>query len=372
MAATNPIRVVYAASATGAQEALSIDWRDQVPSGYSFEVQFNAGASGSVTIESTLDNINDPTITADWVAETVAITADTRGIIGHPVTAVRLNISSLAGGTLTLKLLGGSVIGDVSGLVIPGGGGGPSSNVNVAQVGGTTVITAGVAGLLAVGGNVASLATDSGNPVKIGGVYNTPITAATAGQRVESSISRRGSLSIMPAMTPITAADGRVNTSMGFPNSAADPVNETGTVLLPVTATYVFNGTTWDRQRGNTTGTIVIPPQGWSYAAASGGIVNTTTAVTIKGAAGAGIRNYLSGLTLSSDTLGAATELAIRDGAGGTVLWRTKLQTASMNPVNIQFPVPLYSTANTLLEVVTLTASVTGGVYVDATGYTAP
>jgi hypothetical protein len=116
-----------------------------------------------------------------------------------------------------------------------------------------------------------------------------------------------------------------------------------------------------------------IPEADWSYAAAPGGISNTTVAVTIAAAAGAGIRNYLTGLQLSSDALGAATELAIRDGAGGTVLWRTKIGTGGLAAGEaVTFPSPLKSTANTLLEVVTLTASVTGGVFVNAQGYTAP
>ena len=59
----------------------------------------------------------------------------------------------------------------------------------------------------------------------------------------------------------------------------------------------------------------------WSYAGAAAGIANTTTAVTIK-AAVAGKRNYVTDLQLSHATLGAATEIAIRDGAGGSVLWR--------------------------------------------------
>ena len=116
------------------------------------------------------------------------------------------------------------------------------------------------------------------------------------------------------------------------------------------------------------------PPRSSSGARAPGrprSCISSGSCYGHEGAAGASVRNYLSGLIISTDALGAATELAVRDGAGGTVLWRGKLQTTAMNPTNIQFPTPLYSTANTLLEVVTLTA-VTGGVYVDATGYTAP
>ncbi len=116
-----------------------------------------------------------------------------------------------------------------------------------------------------------------------------------------------------------------------------------------------------------------IPENEWVYAAASGGITNTTTAVTLVAAQAAGIRNYLTSLQLSSDALGAATEIAIRDGAGGTVLWRGKIGMAGITGVStIQFSDPLKSTAATLLEVVTLTASVTGGVYVNAQGYIAP
>ena len=116
-----------------------------------------------------------------------------------------------------------------------------------------------------------------------------------------------------------------------------------------------------------------IPENEWVYAAASGGIANTTTAVTLVAAQAAGIRNYLTNLQLSSDALGAATEIAIRDGAGGTVLWRGKIGTAGIAGVStIQFSDPLKSTAATLLEVVTLSASVFGGVYVNAQGYIAP
>ncbi len=116
-----------------------------------------------------------------------------------------------------------------------------------------------------------------------------------------------------------------------------------------------------------------IPENEWVYAAASGGITNTTTAATLVAAQAAGVRNYLTSLQISSDVLGAATEIAIRDGAGGTVLWRGKIGTAGIAGVStIQFSDPLKSTAATLLEVVTLSASVTGGVYVNAQGYIAP
>lgn len=107
----------------------------------------------------------------------------------------------------------------------------------------------------------------------------------------------------------------------------------------------------------------------WQYAAAASGISNTTTAVTFK-AAHATLRNYITAIQIESDALGAATELAIRDGAGGTVIWRTKIGTGGITGgISIVFPTPLKGSAATLLEVVTLTASVTGAVYFNAQGY---
>jgi hypothetical protein len=109
----------------------------------------------------------------------------------------------------------------------------------------------------------------------------------------------------------------------------------------------------------------------WSYVPAVAGIANTTTAVTIKDAAGAGKRNYITAIQVSANALGTATVLAIRDGAGGAVLWRLAIPT-TLNPAgwSFTFPTPLRSSANTLLEVVTLTASTTGAVFVNAQGYT--
>ena len=108
----------------------------------------------------------------------------------------------------------------------------------------------------------------------------------------------------------------------------------------------------------------------WNYAAASSGIASTTTAVTIKAAAGAGLRNYITDIQISHATLGAATEFAVRDGAGGTVLWRGTLGTVANENISVRFNTPLVGTANTLLEVLTI-SSVTGGVYFNAQGFSA-
>lgn len=116
-----------------------------------------------------------------------------------------------------------------------------------------------------------------------------------------------------------------------------------------------------------------IPENDWSYAAAASGIVNTTTAVTFKAAAGSGLKNYITAVQFMAEALTTATELVIRDGAAGTVKWRIKIATAGLTAGReIVFPTPIQSSANTLLEVATLTASGAGAVYFNAQGYVAP
>lgn len=111
----------------------------------------------------------------------------------------------------------------------------------------------------------------------------------------------------------------------------------------------------------------------WSYAPAVAGISNTTTAVTVKAAAGANVRNYITAIQIATSVaLQTATVLAIRDGAAGTVLWRLPLTTTvNTGGFSFTFPTPLRGSANTLLEVVTLTANGTGAIYFNCQGYTA-
>jgi len=114
------------------------------------------------------------------------------------------------------------------------------------------------------------------------------------------------------------------------------------------------------------------PANEWAYAAAASGISNTTTAVTVKTAGAAGIRNYVTAIDLSWSALTTGTEIALRDGASGTVIWRQNLIAGAAGDRAITFPNPLRGTAATLLEFVTITATgASGAVYVNVHGYQA-
>ena len=116
-----------------------------------------------------------------------------------------------------------------------------------------------------------------------------------------------------------------------------------------------------------------IPENEWSYVAASGGITNTTTPVDIAGGAGSGVRNYVTSLQLYSDTLGTATEIVLRDGTGGSILWRSKIGTnGTVGIQDIRFHPPIRGSTNTLMQFACVTATGTGSIYVNAHGYKAP
>lgn len=138
----------------------------------------------------------------------------------------------------------------------------------------------------------------------------------------------------------------------------------------------VYNGTTWDMARGDANGVSTTPGRPatyWRYTPPTGGYLNSTAGVTVKAAAGAGVRNYIWSGECWSETLGAATEIEIRDGAAGAAMWRSKISTAGLTSgFTLNFNPPLQGTANTLVEFAGTTASVTGAIYCSFQGTTGP
>lgn len=109
------------------------------------------------------------------------------------------------------------------------------------------------------------------------------------------------------------------------------------------------------------------PDLTWNYAAASGGITNSTD-VTVKAAAGSGVRNFIRDLDVRNAHASVATEFVIKDGAS-TVLWRGHLP-ANGDQVSITFDPPLRGTANTAVNIACVTTG--AQVYANVRGFTAP
>lgn len=121
-----------------------------------------------------------------------------------------------------------------------------------------------------------------------------------------------------------------------------------------------------------TTGKAIFLPYAlrandWVYAAVAGGLV-TTAGVTIKAAAGSGIRNCVTSMQVMNSHQTIGTEVVLRDGAAGTVIWRGWAQFAG-GGMTAPFPVQVCGSANTLLEIAEVTATATAGVLVSAQGY---
>jgi len=99
---------------------------------------------------------------------------------------------------------------------------------------------------LPVAGNVAAAGADSGNPVKIGAKVNTTRPTYTDGQRADAQADTRGNLSVH-LMDKDTANPVSIGALAG--DTIASPN------VSPFVGAFglVYNGTTWDRHRGDIT-----------------------------------------------------------------------------------------------------------------------
>lgn len=145
--------------------------------------------------------------------------------------------------TTRLPLASAPLAADID---LAGGGGGATNAQLVAAL--ATQTAAINAGPGVVVGNVAGNAADAGNPVKFGGVFNAARPTYTAGTRTDAQSDARGNLyvTLASAATAIDAA-----------NNANDAQATTLLALSSRGFQYHFNGTTWDRARGNTAGAFV-------------------------------------------------------------------------------------------------------------------
>jgi len=100
----------------------------------------------------------------------------------------------------------------------------------------------GGAAVQQVVGNVGSAMTDSGNPVKVGGIYNTGRPTLVSGQRSDLQLGQQGSLNVtllaQDSASAITAENGFV-----------DGVSNARLGIVVASYNKMYNGTTWDRAR---------------------------------------------------------------------------------------------------------------------------
>lgn len=91
-------------------------------------------------------------------------------------------------------------------------------------------------------GGVASGSADTGNPIKVAGVYNTTPPTLTNGQRGDLQVGNRGTLNVQ-------LVDGN-GTNLSTVSNTADAGNLTNAFKVQ-SLSKLYNGTTSDLQRGN-------------------------------------------------------------------------------------------------------------------------
>lgn len=184
-----------------------------------------------------------------------------------------------------------------------------NSAINMAQVGGTNTVTAGVNGTQAVGGNVATNVAIGTNPINNGAQgVSSENAVVTTGRMVQLVADLVGKLIVLPYSNPENFVSGAITTAM------------TG-----------------------------------------------TTSTSLLAAPASGLRNYITHIVVSNAHATVGTDLIIQDGSGGTTLY-TIPAAAVYGGSSITFPVPLRqpTTATAIF-----CANVTTGAStkVSATGY---
>lgn len=133
-----------------------------------------------------------------------------------------------------------------------------------------------------VAGAVASGATDSGNPVKVGGKYNATLPTLSDGQRGDLQVGSRGVLRVALVADGATTIMTRTSD-----NSDAMAVSATSDKYVTISRNNVFNGTTWDRTPGDTTGAYSVSRASTVGGYTPGQLISaaTTNATNVKASA---------------------------------------------------------------------------------------
>lgn len=264
------------------------------------------------------------------VQSPVYILGDTSGnpIYGSAGTA-NANVLTVQGIASMTKLLvdGSGVTQPVSGTITANQGGAwtvaatQSGTWNVGQSG-TWTVQQGTPPWSMVG-NVASGASDSGNPVKVGGVFNTTQPTVTNGQRVDGQYTARGSTIVATGADPFSVSgtvaatqSGTWTVQQGTPpwtvtnqqsNNQLDYDTGAGTqnmtvwgIALPASGGSVAGGTATNPVRVDPTGTTTQPVSGTVTANAGSGTFTVSGTVT----ANAGTNLNTSALALDTSVNG--------------------------------------------------------------------
>lgn len=288
--------------------------------------------SGSPRVQGTPDGFGAP-------VQVTIVAADGSDVSGTPVTGTVAIDQTTPGTTngVALEQIGSTTVAAGNGVTGAG-----SLRVTIASDNTAFAVTPG--------GNVANNAVDSGNPVKIGGVAgdnNNIPTAVTMGDRVNLFLGPNGQV-LIGGMSQ-DGSDGFPNTALAYMSRSSD-----GNIAMLPNANNVFNGSGWDRQRGDTNGTYSVPAP--SAVAATGVAVSATTAAagSLVGKASAG-NLYGYNVTTGASAGYIMVFNATSAPADGAVTPSRCIPIAANTGIEVRFPMPIYHSTG-----ITIVFSTTG------------
>lgn len=235
---------------------------------------FTAGTTtGTPTMgfyHSTIDTVTDGRAAAVGItnkrAMLVTLQTSAGADTGVAASPLQVSLANTAANATAVKVDGSAVTQPVSGPLTD-----TQLRASAVPVSLTSTTITGTVGVTqstspwVIGGNAASGAADSGNPVKIGGVNNTTQPTLTDGQRGDLQTDTRANLK-----TVLYANNTATTASFNADNADAVAVSATANKLVVLNRNSVYNGTTWDRLPGDTTG-VKIQDGGNSITVDNGG-----------------------------------------------------------------------------------------------------
>lgn len=355
---------------------------DETAAGHIQVIKIAAGAADSVArIDGDATNGLDVDVTrmAPLVAGSAAIgkLAANSGVdIGDvDITSIAAGDNNIGNVDIASIAAGDNNIGNVDVASLPALAAGTN---NIGDVDVLTVITGVGATNLGKAEDAAHSSGDTGVAILAVRSDTTPAsTAGTAGDYALPNIDANGRLYVNATM--YTAAGAAIAPADDYTHDAALTVASTAgpaTVCRAIDSAVAAVSAGDDAVLAVATLTgkpISMPyaPPGatWQYAAAAGGLV-TTGGVTAKAAGAAGVRNYVTSIQVINSHPTISTEVAVKDGAAGTVIHRGWAQ-AGGGGYACRFDPPLRGTAATLIEIAEVTATASTGVLVNVQGFQA-
>jgi hypothetical protein len=222
----------------------------------------NAGGGGGSSGGGTTDGLTDAQLRASPVPVSASIDTtglatsakqDTQTALLTTIDTDTGNIATEVAGLLTDTELRATPV-PVSGTVTATPTGTQNVDVTANTIGLATSANQTNGNQIAVAkGDVASGSADSGNPVKVGAKYNSTQPTFTDGQRADMQVDSRGNLRM-----GLYANNTQTTASFKADNADADATSATANKLGVMSRGTVYNGTTWDRMKGDATDGLLV------------------------------------------------------------------------------------------------------------------